>query len=119
MLIHQFISNSHTSSKGIHQINVQINTKHIFYHITSKIILIAFGFLAKNKKGINKESFTHGAKYAKISQFTPRSKPKSSIRIIGIKSPRPPVMITTVAMFPAKGRFFPSEPMFGFKLKFF
>ena len=50
---------------------------------------------------------------------TSRSKPKSSIRIIGIKSPRPLEMIITVAMFPTKGRFLPSEPMFGFKLKLF
>ena len=87
--------------------------------ITSKIILIAFGFLAKNKKGTNNESFTHGARYAKISQSASRSKPNPSFRIEGIISPRPLVMITIVAMFPAKGRFLPSEPMFGFKLKLF
>ena len=84
--------------------------------ITSKIILIAFGFLAKNKEGINIESFTHGARYAKISQSTPRSKPNPSFRIEGTISPRPLVMITIVVTLPAKGRFLPSEPMLGFKL---
>ena len=47
------------------------------------------------------------------------SNPNSSLRINGISMPKPVTRTTTVAMFPAKGRFLPSGPMLGFKFKKF